>query len=1099
MTQSLQQYDDFVAAVVQQIGTGLAAQVAPDEASQHPDDPSVRASKRLKSVNHTSTGARAVLLARFALATDDTLFLNNGVALLAAGHMNGNESPIDVSGLAGVDLFNYVRNTVFAEIQKRDKERYETRGLYLKNLRLLIAWLCDTPEVSDALRVAADADDELHGVRDALTKPGSYSHQLERLAREANDDSASETARNATTAEMQQRLDAMKTRRDGINTALGQLTEKDQCKVFRILLEMTDPTGRVGKFVLDIEEKASQVALGVLNSRTTLQQKMSKGDLFEPLFTGSTMPDLDLRAEKLFQEMQRNGQMDTGVVQPGRIHGAQDSGLLDALPEDPPDKFDVATTLYNERMNELRQAADNLMRHENRREPLSSNALAIYCEMRGLVGEAGPTEGRHENAYGQPLLVYSFPLVTPPRMGAPPSRTAGIPERDRSMVDQLIPKAGMDQLRHLVFGDETIDLVMIPKRVYGDSWLESTMPVRWRPHGELAEDQARVAILEHAVERLRYEFERTQSELTALPPVYEFGALRAGEKYAAALVRGACKLRQLEGLRKLATGLVLSESEADACTGWVAADDKMLYTRPSRTDATGDDERYLRLPYDAGIVYADKLPVTRPDQGTDIDSLSEEWISRFARGGDTTTWIRKFEDYVDSVMDFADPVLDNFKDDHVADAPHLTFTAPVDSHLSYTRFRLGPRTWVPQKHLRRRPNYDPSTATLAAYFREGIDLCTMMDDATHSTASGTVPMSASVHAPPVPPAQTVEGVRGTIWKDMLREIAISNDKLWVFVRTLGGAMGEDASTLLTQADDATQRAQRALEAERKSVAERVAAFHAKLVEIVVGGVMRTSKLEALPFRENGSSIGGEELFVMDSEFAKDIRALASGESGRPFFEANVAIQQVLENKNGEKTSLATLIGSFNPIVTEMHRSLNSELVATASATVGIDTLSLPRNSYSVNLRPDVVAAIRISLDRLHHELHQRKPTLWELVEGGSSSLSLRFAEFCAQVLVSTRASSGTSSLYVSSAQVATNALQTRAALGRLVGEARGYLHAFPSPDFLDPEGRDVYFKSVAGKQIPMHTSSIATLKVGMTPLPRLVTSSDRSMWVGRYG
>jgi hypothetical protein len=326
---------------------------------------------------------------------------------------------------------------------------------------------------------------------------------------------------------------------------------------------------------------------------------------------------------------------------------------------------------------------------------------------------------------------------------------------------------------------------------------------------------------------------------------------------------------------------------------------------------------------------------------------------------------------------------------------------------------------------------------------------------------------------------------------MMREISISSDRLWVFVKLLSGAMGDSAETLLTVADEAAQKAQRAFEAAQKDIADRTAAFHVKLVEIVMGGILRGSKLEAIPDHqdENEQFPGG--LFVVDAEMAKDIRALASGESGRPFFEANVAIQGVLRAKTGAKVSMTNVIASLEPIVEQLNSSMQAELANASGGSLGLAALSAPRNSYMVSLRDDVVAALRVAHDRLCNELGSRRISLWELVEGASGALSLRFAEFVAHVLVATRVSSGTAALYVSRQMIGANVQQARVALGRLVRECRVYRSTFQSPDFAAEGGRKDYFDASEGKTQPLPSATRAPETAVYT---RVLISSDVSGW-----
>jgi hypothetical protein len=328
---------------------------------------------------------------------------------------------------------------------------------------------------------------------------------------------------------------------------------------------------------------------------------------------------------------------------------------------------------------------------------------------------------------------------------------------------------------------------------------------------------------------------------------------------------------------------------------------------------------------------------------------------------------------------------------------------------------------------------------------------------------------------------------------MLRDLSISNDRMWIFIKTLSGAIGEEANSLLNTADEQAQAAQRAFEIERKSIADKVATFQSKLIETVVGSVLRTSKLELQP--------NGEELVVLDAEAAKDLRALASGESGRPFFDANVAIAGIIEQQKGTKTSLVQMISSLNGIVEQVHEKLLADLQGNTatSRTVSIGDLALPRNSYFVSLRADVVAAIRTALDRLRHATRSERPSLYELVEGACPSLSLRFAELVGHVLVQIRTTTGTSALYVSSQQQIATALHARSAMTRLLSEVQGYL-TVKAPEFQEADGRKRYLEDAAQKGVTNGLVSDNRLAlVGRVHVAQLVAQMPlRDGWSNKY-
>ncbi len=202
---------------------------------------------------------------------------------------------------------------------------------------------------------------------------------------------------------------------------------------------------------------------------------------------------------------------------------------------------------------------------------------------------------------------------------------------------------------------------------------------------------------------------------------------------------------------------------------------------------------------------------------------------------------------------------------------------------------------------------------------------------------------------------------------------------------------------------------------------------------------------------------------------------------------------MLKNQAGKKTKLADLISSFNGIVASVHNSLSNELEeGTSFGGASISELALPRNSYFVNLRSDVTAAIRMALDRFYHEIGSTRPCLYELIEGVSSNLSLRFAELVGHQLVQIRNSTGASALYVSAATQSQTAAQARVALLRLVSEARNYLTSAPAPDFTSPSGRQHYFSGGRGRGMSGITSGRAVRPPVI--VQGLLVSSDVSGW-----
>ena len=271
----------------------------------------------------------------------------------------------------------------------------------------------------------------------------------------------------------------------------------------------------------------------------------------------------------------------------------------------------------------------------------------------------------------------------------------------------------------------------------------------------------------------------------------------------------------------------------------------------------------------------------------------------------------------------------------------------------------------------------------------------------------------------------------------------------MFVRLMS-RVGGDVNEIITMADEATLKATKAIQDQRVAIAKRVSDMQAKIVETVVSSMARESKLTM--------DKDSDSLVVIDGAARQELSELASGESGRPFFEANVAIRSLQDPSNPalRKTRLSTLLQSLANVGTQLQESLEMTLTQPGSASASLTELSHPANCYFISMKTDAVAAIRVAHERINVELGLRRIgrrlALWELVEGGCTALTTRFAEFCGYILVQARSSTGVSALYVSQQAIHTNAHQARIALARLVHVAVLYAARVGMPDFFVRDG-----------------------------------------------
>ena len=296
---------------------------------------------------------------------------------------------------------------------------------------------------------------------------------------------------------------------------------------------------------------------------------------------------------------------------------------------------------------------------------------------------------------------------------------------------------------------------------------------------------------------------------------------------------------------------------------------------------------------------------------------------------------------------------------------------------------------------------------------------------------------------------TAQGRRDGLWAEMHRHVAISQDRLWIFLRMLSGSIGGDVTEVITMANEATLKASKAIQEQRTEIAKRVSDMQSKIVEVVVSSMLRNSSM-TMDYKDDG-------LAVVDAEARKNLKDLAAGTSARPFFEANVALKNLTESPSAPPTLREVLSGLAN-VGVQMQGTLEQTLSDPGSASASLVELSHPSNCYFVSMKPDAVAAIRSAHEMLNSELGahhvRRRLTLWELVEGGCQMLTHRFAELCGFLLVQARTSTGVSAMYVSHQSIYTNASQARVALAKLLAAASLYAERVPLPlyDGADTQG-----------------------------------------------
>ena len=658
-----------------------------------------------------------------------------------------------------------------------------------------------------------------------------------------------------------------------------------------------------------------------------------------------------------------------------------------------------------------------------------TTAPALYAQWavgRGLVGQRGPVEPPRGGNSGSADALLSFALPSPTALGATlPHLKAlldGADEPAEAAVREALtpaPPPATSAAEVLAAFEDDFALIG-PRPARADDargGLEEPHAVRWLPaEGPRGRPAAVAATLEHVAARCKQLAEATVDGDGAKRPRFSASVRAALQETAAAL-----KLRQMAPLYATRESAAYGERAPMAPRAPPG-----LVTRPCARVRGG-----LAFPTEPGVA-----PATGCRAMTAAKAMGDAAEAQVALGRrriataqartDARVAGRSTDVYV------APDPRELAVREHAAPDPMdtgATFEEDVEVSERLTPVDYSVRSW-------RRIVGRALLATKALSFGDPNESSVSQVDQLLDAASGADGGDGVL-------ANSAEARRDALWSEFRRHVGISQDRLWVFLRLLSGAVGGEVNEVITMADEATMRATKALQDQRVQIAKRVSDMQAKIVETVVGSMLRDSKLTM-------DKDANHRFVVVDGAARKELNELASGESGRPFFEANVAVRN-LQTATAEKPTLNQLLASLANVGGQLQRSLEATLTQPGASSGSLAELSHPANCYFVSLKADAVAAIRIAHERLNVELGMRgvprRIHLWELVEGGSHMLATRFAEFCGHVLVQARSSTGISAMYVSQQALMTNSVQARITLERLTHVGLVYAGGVAVPRF----------------------------------------------------
>ena len=323
----------------------------------------------------------------------------------------------------------------------------------------------------------------------------------------------------------------------------------------------------------------------------------------------------------------------------------------------------------------------------------------------------------------------------------------------------------------------------------------------------------------------------------------------------------------------------------------------------------------------------------------------------------------------------------------------------------------------------------------------GGDAADLLQQAVHSRTPLTAPPSSVSTVAVAPPIDSVErDRREAVWVDALRELTISGDPLFSFLKTLAGLLHEDVTSIIKLEDRSMESAQRALNDQRREVTRASVQFGQRVLDILITSVFKSSSFRiavdesADPVEAGRATAKG--LMVVGDDAVERLRQLSTAAGSQSnLFEAHVQLQQFVEQRRGAPLELSQLIEGVRTIVDKQLKSGLDMVDATMRSDErgAMDFLAQPRNSLVLRLRNETYAAIRSAYSDLEVEMRamgrsSHIPTPFDCVEGPSRALTDQFAALAAYKLASSRIMSSSAAVYVGAVPAQLNMTMLRIAL-----------------------------------------------------------------------
>jgi len=328
---------------------------------------------------------------------------------------------------------------------------------------------------------------------------------------------------------------------------------------------------------------------------------------------------------------------------------------------------------------------------------------------------------------------------------------------------------------------------------------------------------------------------------------------------------------------------------------------------------------------------------------------------------------------------------------------------------------------------------------------------TQLDCASETLKGNELPDEIGVKRQKVDDQQRRQ--RNAIWADAHREMIISGDRLYAFLRVMAGTLNEDVTAALNVEDHALDASQQEYRKQRSDLLRQQRMFTQRVINDLLSSVFRSSNFRVDLFKDKEYN---KQIVIVNEESIEKVRELSESSSVQ-FLSQNVDLLRAFENLKGDPLPLNQFVDKVQGILHDQNLQAQAQLARTQyqSNQNSLDYLAEPRNSYVVRLKNEAFAAIRNAFHTFKNEWRVRNiqedpPTAWDLVEGGPDDLTDAFAQFSAYLWSNARLFSSSTAAFIGVTPAKINLIVLRTALIKLVNRAYNFKRTAGSKGRLDP-------------------------------------------------